>query len=86
LAHVIPEITPRTAVRPAIFGVGAATPEMGRPAGGLPQILRKKFDWLREVLAFDFEASLMTGQAQQTAIILLGSWRHGPPLLRYRQR
>ena len=48
------------------------------------QILRNKFDWLREVLAFAFEASLMTGQAQQTAT--LGSRRHGQPLLRYRQR
>ena len=46
-----------------------------------PQILRNKFDWLREVLAFEFEASLMTGQAQQTAIILLGSWRHGAAII-----
>ncbi len=36
---------------------------------------RLQFNALREVLAFDFEASLMTGQAQQTAITRrLAAW------------
>jgi magnesium transporter len=37
--------------------------------------VREEIDALREVLAFAFEASLMTGQAQQTAIVRkLASW------------
>jgi magnesium transporter len=37
--------------------------------------VREEIDGLREVLAFAFEASLMTGQAQQTAIVRkLASW------------
>ena len=50
----------------------AAVPRRHRPCAARVQ---EEIDALREVLAFAFEASLMTGQAQQTAITRkLAAW------------
>ena len=67
-----------------VMAIDAAMQPLFRDVTDHVRRVQEEIDALREVLAFAFEASLMAGQAQQTAITR--GWRPGPPSSRCRPR